>query len=57
MAKGIVVKIWNIKEGSAGRGAGVQISDSIAYITDEEKCDKHLQKVPIFRLGVSLPMS
>ncbi len=42
MAKGIVVKIWNIKEGSMGRGAGVQIKDSIGYITDEDKCDVHL---------------
>ena len=42
MAKGIVVKIWNIKEGSMGRGAGVQIKDSIGYITDKDKCDEHL---------------
>ena len=42
MGKGIVVKIWNIKEGSMGRGAGVQISDSIDYITNSEKCDEKL---------------
>ena len=42
MAKGIVVKVWNIKDGSKGRGAGVQISDSIDYITNSEKCDESL---------------
>lgn len=42
MAKGIVAKIWNIKDGSNGRGAGVQISDSIDYITNSEKCDETL---------------
>ena len=42
MAKGIVAKIWNIKDGSKGRGAGEQISDSIDYITNSEKCDESL---------------
>lgn len=42
MAKGIVAKIWNIKDGSKGRGAGAQISDSIDYITNSEKCDEIL---------------
>ena len=42
MAKGIVAKIWNIKDGSKGRGAGAQISDSIDYITNSEKCDETL---------------
>lgn len=37
--EGIVTKIWNIKEGSMGRGAAVQITDSISYITYSEKCD------------------
>lgn len=37
--EGIVTKIWNIKEGSMGRGAAVQITDSISYITNSEKCD------------------
>lgn len=37
--KGIVAKIWNIKEGTMGRGAAVQITDSISYITNSEKCD------------------
>ncbi|MCR5338999.1 MAG: relaxase/mobilization nuclease domain-containing protein [Lachnospiraceae bacterium] len=45
MAKGIVAKIWNIKEGSMGRSGGAQITDSISYITDEEKCDEHLAAV------------
>lgn len=36
---GIVAKIWNIKEGSMGRGTAVQITDSISYITNSEKCD------------------
>lgn len=42
MAKGIIAKIWNIKDGSKGRGAGVQIADSIGYITNSEKCDETL---------------
>lgn len=37
--EGIVAKIWNIKEGSMGRGTAVQITDSISYITNSEKCD------------------
>lgn len=37
--EGIVAKIWNIKEGTMGRGAAVQIMDSISYITNSEKCD------------------
>ena len=45
MAKGIVSKIWNIKEGSMGRSGGAQITDSISYITDEEKCDEQLAAV------------
>lgn len=35
--EGIVAKIWNIKEGTMGRGAAVQITDSISYITNSEK--------------------
>ncbi len=56
MAKGIVVKIWNIKAGSKKRGAGIQISDSIAYITDEEKCDKRLPDESFARSEGSLFM-
>lgn len=37
--EGIVAKIWNIKEGTMERGAAVQITDSISYITNSEKCD------------------
>lgn len=37
--EGIVAKIWNIKEGTMGRGDAVQITDSISYITNSEKCD------------------
>ncbi len=54
MAKGIVVKIWNIKEGSKGRGSGVQISDSIAYITDKEKCDNRLHTDSPLQIGREL---
>ena len=36
---GIVANMWNIKEGSMGRGTAVQITDSISYITNSEKCD------------------
>ena len=54
MNKGIVVKIWNIKEGTGKRNAGVQISDSISYITDEEKCDVHLQSESLSQIGREL---
>lgn len=37
--EGIVAKIWNIKEGTMRRGAAVQITDSISYITNSKKCD------------------
>ncbi|MCR5339133.1 MAG: relaxase/mobilization nuclease domain-containing protein [Lachnospiraceae bacterium] len=51
MANGIVVKVWNIKEGSGKRGAGVQISDSISYITDEEKVDLRLSDTGFSQIG------
>ena len=51
MAKGIVAKIWNIKEGSMGRTGGAQITDSISYITDEEKCDEHLSSLIVLGGG------
>ena len=54
MSKGIVAKIWNIKEGSMGRGAGVQISDSIAYITNSEKCDESLSGDSFCQIGREL---
>jgi hypothetical protein len=37
MAKGIVVKVWNVKAGSSTRSAASQISDSIDYIENPEK--------------------
>lgn len=37
MAQGIVVKIWNITEGSQGRSGSAQIADSLAYIENLEK--------------------
>ena len=39
---GIIAKIWNIKAGSQGRSGGAQITSSIDYITNSEKCDGHL---------------
>ena len=36
---GIIAKIWNVKAGSMGRSGGAQISSSIDYITNSEKCD------------------
>ena len=54
MAKGIVAKIWNIKEGSMGRGAGAQISDSISYITNSEKCDETLTADSLAQIGREL---
>ena len=37
MAKGIVVKVWNVTAGSGKRPASSQIADSIAYIENPEK--------------------
>lgn len=37
MAKGIVVKVWNVKAGNGTRSAASQISDSIDYIENPEK--------------------
>jgi hypothetical protein len=37
MGQGIVIKVWNVKEGSRGRSGAAQIKDSIDYITNEEK--------------------
>ena len=37
MAKGIVVKVWNVTAGSGKRSASSQIADSIAYIENPEK--------------------
>ena len=39
---GIIAKIWNIKAGSQGRSGGAQITSSIDYITNSEKCDGQL---------------
>ena len=44
MAKGIVVKIWNVKAGANTRSASAQISDSIAYIENPEKVGKPLSE-------------
>ncbi|MCR5337552.1 MAG: relaxase/mobilization nuclease domain-containing protein [Lachnospiraceae bacterium] len=54
MANGIVAKIWNIKEGSLGRSGGMQITDSIAYITNEEKCDERLADGSLAQIGREL---
>jgi hypothetical protein len=37
MGQGIVIKVWNVKEGSRGRSGAAQIRDSINYIANEEK--------------------
>lgn len=39
---GIVAKIWNISAGTKNRGPSVQISDSINYIFNPEKCSQEL---------------
>lgn len=48
---GIIAKIWNIKAGSQGRSGGAQISSSIDYITNSEKCDGQLPLVGALQVG------
>ncbi len=54
MSEGIIVKVWNIKAGSMGRGAGIQISDSIDYITNSEKCSEKLSSDSLCQIGREL---
>ncbi len=51
MAKGIVAKIINIKNGSQGRSGAVQIGDSIAYITNSEKCDMKMDQIDVSQVS------
>ena len=48
---GIIAKIWNIKAGSQGRSGGAQISSSIDYITNSEKCDGQLPLTGALQVG------
>lgn len=48
---GIIAKIWNIKAGSQGRSGGAQISSSIDYITNSEKCDGQLPLEGALQVG------
>jgi len=48
---GIIAKIWNIKAGSQGRSGGAQISSSIDYITNSEKCDGQLTLEGALQVG------
>ncbi len=54
MAKGIVVKIWNVKAGSSTRSASAQISDSINYIENPEKTGVPLSIVNANQIGNEL---
>lgn len=54
MGKGIVGKIWNIKAGSKSRGVSKQIADTIAYITNSEKCDRKLNDSSVSIIGKEL---
>lgn len=54
MPKGIVGKIWNVKAISSGRSASTQISDSINYITNSEKCDMKLSDDNFAQIGREL---
>lgn len=54
MAKGIVVKVWNVKVGSGKRSAASQISDSIDYIENPEKTGVPLDVANINQLGNEL---
>lgn len=48
---GIIAKIWNIKAGSQGRSGGAQISSSVDYITNSEKCDGQLSLSGMLQVG------
>lgn len=48
---GIIAKIWNIKAGSQGRSGGAQISSSVDYITNSEKCDGQLPLSGALQVG------
>lgn len=54
MAKGIVVKVWNVKAGSGTRSAASQISDSIDYIENPEKTGIPLDIANVNQLGNEL---
>lgn len=54
MAKGIVVKVWNVKAGSGTRGAASQISDSIDYIENPEKTGVPLDIANVNQIGNEL---
>ena len=54
MAKGIVVKVWNVKAGSSTRSAASQISDSIDYIENPEKTGVPLNIANVNQLGNEL---
>ena len=54
MAKGIVVKVWNVKAGSSTRSAAAQISDSIDYIENPEKTGVSLNIANANQLGNEL---
>lgn len=54
MAKGIVVKVWNVKAGSGTRSAASQISDSIDYIENPEKTGVPLDIANVNQIGNEL---
>ena len=54
MAKGIVVKVWNVKAGNGTRSAASQISDSIDYIENPEKTGIPLNITSESQLGNEL---
>ena len=54
MAKGIVVKVWNVKAGGGTRSAASQISDSINYIENPEKTGIPLNITSESQLGNEL---
>lgn len=54
MAKGIVVKVWNVKAGGGTRSAASQISDSIDYIENPEKTGIPLNITSESQLGNEL---
>lgn len=51
---GIVVKLWNVSAATKKRSAGIQISDSIRYIFNPEKCSKRMDDNSKITIGREL---
>lgn len=54
MAKGIVVKVWNVNAGSRGRSTPAQMSSSVDYIFNDEKCALEMSGDSLSQMGREL---